>query len=78
MDELWKCGNVEICNCENMQMGKCANGKLGASGTNSALDNAQLHNCTICREDNDTLASLYPVNTYKHTVLLLFDGSLRS
>ena len=44
-----KCGNVEICNSENVQRGKCANGKMGASGINSALDNAQLHNCTIAQ-----------------------------
>ena len=49
MDELWKCGNVEICNCENMQMGKCANEEMRKCGTNSALDNSQLPNCTIAQ-----------------------------
>ena len=49
MDEILKCANVQLCNCENAQMGKCANGEKGASGPNSALDNSQLHNCTIAQ-----------------------------
>ena len=44
---MWKCGNVEICNCENVQMGKCANEEMRECGTNSTLDNSQLHNCTL-------------------------------
>ena len=47
MDEMWKCGSVEICNCENVKIGKCANEEMRKCGTNSALDNSQLHNCTI-------------------------------
>ena len=49
MDEILKCANVQLSNCENVQMGKCTNGKMGASGINSALDNAQLHNCPIAQ-----------------------------
>ena len=49
MDEILKCANVQLCNCENGKMGKCTNGKMGASGINSALDNAQLHNCIIAQ-----------------------------
>ena len=49
MDEMWKCGSVEICNCENVKMGKCTNEEMRECGTNSELDNSQLHNCTIAQ-----------------------------
>ena len=37
----------ELCNCENVQLSKCGNGKSGKC--NSALDNVELHNCTIAQ-----------------------------